>query len=796
MNFRRIGKMLMALPALAGCEGGGCSTAEPDSVVLRCDNHGNHGWQWSNQRCETENGEVTSCPVPYTPDYHTICVNEELDGFDPDDWENHLDEVRDLCVADCNAELHGFPGTEYQKVCERENLGEIRPQFGWEPGDGNNCVRDAFRNADVDGGAIDWNPGGAPDSRAPLSCDLNSSCCEEFAANICGDIASADLTSTSGRGGDYLSELTSQSTVRLDLPGRNADDTEVVGGEAEYTASECGEETCPFYLGHLGASGGDAVWNVRVNRVIRKNVDDVFVDLMQPVMGVWSPQDGRVVFQEGALRLRTRFTVEGPVVREGDGSYDVEMVSDRPVMGTFDNGVLSLQGQFQLRNDDERAILDLEFRPVRFPPVAALDVPDVIQCTSDGGAILESAFDVSYDPNGDTLRSVFVLDGATTLAGTRVAPGEHTLQVLVENSTRAAALSEPVTFTVGDTTPPDAVVVEPLEFTLCNPEVEAVQIPFPDGTDGCDPDPTVTGRVVASTNPDLNAPLDLGDGPVVLGTGEHTIEWTVTDASGNVSAPVQQNVLVAPSLYVTEAFDLRDRARLTTAGGAGATIVNTGQSGVPRTAVGVESFLGQILSDGPVDVRDRAILNEGVVSTGAVTIGNDVDLGGAIVEFANGLAAPPARSLPEWISPLLPNTTISLEPGQSAILEPGAYESVVIKSRSVLRLQSGVYELGSWQMEPESVLELDLSGGPLLIVVRESLQHRSNLRVSGGDPQDVTLVYVGANEIQFESAWSGELFAPNASVVFGAGNPKTYSGSFLARRVELRPDTTFVCVVD
>lgn len=68
------------------------------------------------------------------------------------------------------------------------------------------------------------------------------------------------------------------------------------------------------------------------------------------------------------------------------------------------------------------------------------------------------------------------------------------------------------------------------------------------------------------------------------------------------------------------------------------------------------------------------------------------------------------------------------------------------------------------------------------------------LQATGTAIQPLTVGYAGTTAVNLGARLGGAFTAPNASVTFGAGpNPQTYSGSYVARSIEVAPGSILVC---
>lgn len=112
----------------------------------------------------------------------------------------------------------------------------------------------------------------------------------------------------------------------------------------------------------------------------------------------------------------------------------------------------------------------------------------------------------------------------------------------------------------------------------------------------------------------------------------------------------------------------------------------------------------------------------------------------------------------------------SIEPDQTQELAcNSAYGDIAVKARSHLKLRScGVsgssFFFQSLSLEPESVLEVDNSQGPVRIYIRDGFLFRGATVESAPSIGNILFAYAGTNTVPIESPWRGVLIAPQASV--------------------------------
>ncbi|MGB7214637.1 MAG: hypothetical protein WBE98_06320, partial [Gammaproteobacteria bacterium] len=132
---------------------------------------------------------------------------------------------------------------------------------------------------------------------------------------------------------------------------------------------------------------------------------------------------------------------------------------------------------------------------------------------------------------------------------------------------------------------------------------------------------------------------------------------------------------------------------------------------------------------------------------------------------------------------------VNREPDQPpAVLAPGSYGDVTIKSRSGLSLSTGTYYFESISIEPQATLQLDTSAGPIVAFVRNGFDFKGTFQHSGA-ASDVFFGILGTGTVSLEAALNGTLVVPNATLRFAPAN-KTFAGSFFAKSIELEPDLT------
>ena len=181
-------------------------------------------------------------------------------------------------------------------------------------------------------------------------------------------------------------------------------------------------------------------------------------------MGVWSPMhDNRVVFQEGALKLRVQLDIEtGGVSTEGDGAYDIIAENSAPAYGEYSNGQLVLTMTFPVGDGDGTLTMALD--PDEHPPLPGLSVDQQLECTDVGGWMTDEDVITSTDPDGDLVDSTIIVDDSFVLEGYIIPFGFHDFSVHSEDERLAAKISATEALDIVDSTPPELICPDPADI--------------------------------------------------------------------------------------------------------------------------------------------------------------------------------------------------------------------------------------------------------------------------------------------------------------------------------------------
>ena len=269
-----------------------------------------------------------------------------------------------------------------------------------------------------------------------------------------------------------------------------------------------------------------------------------------------------------------------------------------------------------------------------------------------------------------------------------------------------------------------------------------------------------------------------------IGPGTHVIRWIATDAGGNISTTTQ-TVVITAGMQASNSFIVEDRATVRVPSGAGAGVFNGGPD---QTRVGFDAHSGGILSVGPVQVNDRAVVSGGVISGGALDISQFASVAGARVSFAQ-IALPPLPALPAFPAPV--GNDITVNSNQRRNLAAGSFPSVMVNSGGTLVLGTGDFFFTNLTINAAATVRATAT---TRVFVRSFFTAQSPfLAASGTAVQPIFLGYAGTSA-QFNAVFNGTLVAPNAQVFMGTGAGLTFTGAFYAQSIDVRPASTLVCL--
>jgi hypothetical protein len=241
------------------------------------------------------------------------------------------------------------------------------------------------------------------------------------------------------------------------------------------------------------------------------------------------------------------------------------------------------------------------------------------------------------------------------------------------------------------------------------------------------------------------------------------------------------------ALFATGTLDIQGGTKVTEPSGGFALVANEGGG---QTSLQPDVSVGAIVSVAPITLSDRVTVTGIVKSAGTITLGNQDVIGGPIVSSSGVIL--PDLSAYQVTFPTVFAPGVTLQPGGTATLAPGAYTSTSIASRATLSLSAGTYFFTSIDVEPQAVISLNDTAGPVIIYLQNAPILRGTFSsIHGGDPK-LRIVYEGTGQMQLNAPFSGTAVAPNGTLDLSPGNGAKYRGSFFAKDIEVADANTVI----
>jgi hypothetical protein len=292
---------------------------------------------------------------------------------------------------------------------------------------------------------------------------------------------------------------------------------------------------------------------------------------------------------------------------------------------------------------------------------------------------------------------------------------------------------------------------------------------------------TVSGKVTTLNGIALTPPITFSGGQVSLGVGTYGIVWTASDGI-NPSAPVTQAVTISPKIEAKTSFLVLDRSHVSLASGDGAGVLNAGTG---ETRLSYDATSAGILSVGPVNLLDRAVSGD-ITSHGAIDVPSTASAG-VLHPFAP-VSLPALGTLPSFPAPT--GGSFDVNSSNSRTIAAGSYGTVNVNSGGTLIVGAGTYYFDTLNIQSNSVVRV---AATTRVYVKNGFTFRSSFKLANGSVPPIYLGLATSGNVVLEARYDGTLLAPNAYVSFGVGVGMKFTGSFFARVLEVRPDTTLVC---
>jgi hypothetical protein len=286
-----------------------------------------------------------------------------------------------------------------------------------------------------------------------LICDTFRDCSAEFLAPIVGYLlrenVDGDWGDNMGRA-DYVAMTSADTatTVTLSIDNPNSGlstETNEVAGRIEYSAAECGETECPFYVANMTLTNPVDAWNLWSEfQAELIHVTDIRVSLRRPVLGIWNTQTREVYIGEGMMEIQVEATA---AVGAGDlETSNFFIVNSADLFGELGGGG---GVSFSSLTADDGTILAMEATLdydvlTDGPPTADIGLPATVAAPTEAGLPLATIEDSSSDPDGDIQAESWVVDGELRAEDYVIPTGTHTLILHVEDERGAFDIDEQV----------------------------------------------------------------------------------------------------------------------------------------------------------------------------------------------------------------------------------------------------------------------------------------------------------------------------------------------------------------
>jgi hypothetical protein len=263
-----------------------------------------------------------------------------------------------------------------------------------------------------------------------------------------------------------------------------------------------------------------------------------------------------------------------------------------------------------------------------------------------------------------------------------------------------------------------------------------------------------------------------------------SVAEAITTRSLTVTVPAGKR---ASDVVASGASSLKldDRSALRVTGGS---FPFSSSLGSATLEVGADAITGSLTAKGPVFLRERARVNGDLITGGAKTAqGNQTVVTGSVSQFAPVTSKTWTRSIS------FPDTTlgpVSLEPNQTRVILPGAYDDLSIKSNAKLYLSSGSYYFKTFTTEPQAKIYLDQSRGGIYVYVLGNSFLRNTWVQNGGASADFLFGYLGSSMLTVESPFVGTIIAPNAKLELKEVGSSGHTGAFFAKDLEVFSQAT------
>ncbi|HEY3497735.1 MAG TPA: hypothetical protein VGK73_23720, partial [Polyangiaceae bacterium] len=199
--------------------------------------------------------------------------------------------------------------------------------------------------------------------------------------------------------------------------------------------------------------------------------------------------------------------------------------------------------------------------------------------------------------------------------------------------------------------------------------------------------------------------------------------------------------------------------------------------------VGSNAVVGHVFANAAARVGSHSLVQ------GSAVIGGRLqrETGAVVLGSQRELAVMRPHSLAWWVDfGAMNGSDAVLAPNEARTLEPGDYGNVVVPAGARLVLSSGRYRFRS--LEVARTANLIAQGDQVVVHVATALAIHGETRLDTAETK-LVLGYLGSVPAAVDASFSGVIVAPDAALVLGAVRKSTYTGAFLARSVDVRPES-------
>lgn len=247
--------------------------------------------------------------------------------------------------------------------------------------------------------------------------------------------------------GDHLATSTSSSTLAITFVnpgGAPSSDSNDAGGRVEYSASDCGDTACPFYLANLTLSNTADTWSLYSEDLLENvYITNITAQLRRPTLGIWKTATGEFYIDDERLQIYITGTVQ--IGRFGLPSVSTYLVTN--VDGIY--GEIGAGGEIEILDfaADDGGNFELEADLIYdsldgSPPTANHGMGVTVVAPSGAGLPIAILADLSSDPDNDIDIKYWFVDGVKRVAPYVIPTGPHTIGLAVLDERGALDLHE------------------------------------------------------------------------------------------------------------------------------------------------------------------------------------------------------------------------------------------------------------------------------------------------------------------------------------------------------------------